>query len=277
MSAQLQPRRLAEFLILFVLVPAALWGFRLAGRTIPVVPILCLLGLAALLHLGRTAPGHLRGSLVRPWSSNETRRISLQVSLGAVFILAYVLAFHPDRFLDMPLQRTSAWVLFLVVYPLLSVLPQELIFRAFFFHRYAGLLRTEVSRVLVSALVFGLAHAFYGTWTAVGLSTLGGLFFSWTFARTGSLPLVVLEHAVYGVLERALERYAQGAVADMLADSVDAIKHTLPTAQRRHVLNDLIQIANADGIFLDSEEDLLNDLTLAWDVDAFADEPDGEG
>lgn len=85
------------------------------------------------------------------------------------------------------------------------------------------------------------------------------------------------EHEVHAVLERALERYGQGADADMLAESVDAIKHTLPTTQRRDVLNDLIQIANADGIFLDSEEDLLNDLTLAWDVDAFADEPDGEG
>jgi len=200
MSAQLQPRRLVEFLVLFVVVPAALWALRAAGQQIPVLPLLCLLGSAAMLHLGRAAPGHLRGSLVRRWSPDETRRIGLQVSLGAVFILAYVLAYHPDRFLDMPLQRTSSWVLFLVVYPLLSVLPQELIFRAFFFHRYAGLLRTQASRVLVSALVFGLAHAFYGTWTAVGLSTLGGLFFSWTFARTGSLPLVVLEHAVYGVL-----------------------------------------------------------------------------
>lgn len=85
------------------------------------------------------------------------------------------------------------------------------------------------------------------------------------------------EHAVHSVLERALERYAQGADADMLAESVDAIKHTLPAARRRLVLNDLIQIANADGIFLDSEEDLLNDLTLAWNVDAFADEPDSDG
>jgi uncharacterized tellurite resistance protein B-like protein len=80
------------------------------------------------------------------------------------------------------------------------------------------------------------------------------------------------EQQVHTVLDRALERYAHGANAEMLNESVEAVKHTLTTAQRRHALNDLVQIANADGIFLDSEEDLLNDLMIAWDVDAFADE-----
>lgn len=77
------------------------------------------------------------------------------------------------------------------------------------------------------------------------------------------------EDAVATVLDRALDRYAQGPHPAMLAASVEAVKIALPAAQLQAALNDLVQIANADGIFLDSEEDLLNDLRTAWDLDAF--------
>ena len=77
------------------------------------------------------------------------------------------------------------------------------------------------------------------------------------------------EHAVQEVLDRAIQRYAQGPSPAMLAESVEAVKRKLPAAQRQAALNDLVQIANADGVFLDSEEDLLNDLKTAWDLDAF--------
>ena len=77
------------------------------------------------------------------------------------------------------------------------------------------------------------------------------------------------EDAVQDVLDRAIQRYAQGPNAAMLTVSVEAVKLKLPAAQRQAALNDLVQIANADGVFLDSEEDLLNDLRTAWDLDAF--------
>ncbi|MFQ5570829.1 MAG: TerB family tellurite resistance protein [Rhodothermales bacterium] len=77
------------------------------------------------------------------------------------------------------------------------------------------------------------------------------------------------DRAVQTILEQALERYARGSNQERLAASVEAVKEALPAAQRKAALNDLIQIANADGVFLDSEEDLLNDLMAAWDLDAF--------
>ena len=77
------------------------------------------------------------------------------------------------------------------------------------------------------------------------------------------------EDAVQDVLDRAIQRYAQGPDAAMLTDSVGAVKRRLPAAQRQAALNDLVQIANANGVFLDREEDLLNDLKTAWDLDAF--------
>jgi len=76
---------------------------------------------------------------------------------------------------------------------------------------------------------------------------------------------------VHAVLERAVDRYALGSGHGMLTASIEAVKSAFPAAQRKAALHDLVQIANADGVFLDSEEDLLNDLMTAWDLDPFAD------
>ena len=78
------------------------------------------------------------------------------------------------------------------------------------------------------------------------------------------------DDAVRVVMEQAMDRYARGPDPAMLVASIEAVKEALPAAQRKAALNDLIQIANVDGVFLDSEEDLLNDLVAAWDLDAFA-------
>lgn len=68
------------------------------------------------------------------------------------------------------------------------------------------------------------------------------------------------------VLAQVLDRYAHGASPEAFRKSVASVRKTLPAEQRRTALNDLIQIANADGVFLDSEEDLINELMTAWDV-----------
>lgn len=75
---------------------------------------------------------------------------------------------------------------------------------------------------------------------------------------------------VQHVLDEAVERYASGPDQQALSESVRALRHTLPEEQRMAALNDLVQIANADGIFLDDEEDMINDLMEAWEVAAFS-------
>lgn len=72
------------------------------------------------------------------------------------------------------------------------------------------------------------------------------------------------------VLEAALDVYAAGEDEEQLERSIGSVRQTLPREQRMAALNDLVKIANADGIFLDNEEDLINHLLAAWDVDPYA-------
>ncbi len=75
------------------------------------------------------------------------------------------------------------------------------------------------------------------------------------------------------VLEAARRRYALGPDETALASSVTAVRSALPEEQRRTVLEDLVQIANADGFFLDNEEDMINHLMQAWELSAAANFP----
>ncbi len=73
---------------------------------------------------------------------------------------------------------------------------------------------------------------------------------------------------VQDILAAARERYALGPDEKALQASIKAVKEAYPEAQRRAALQDLIQIANADGFFLDNEEDLINTMMQDWELAA---------
>jgi membrane protease YdiL (CAAX protease family) len=103
----------------------------------------------------------------------------------------------PDRLFAFPRTNPSLWAAVMVVYPV-SAYAQEIVFRTFFFHRYAGLFRRPGAAVVASGLVFGWAHIVVNNLAAVGLSALAGLLFASTYYRSRSTLLVSIEHALYG-------------------------------------------------------------------------------
>jgi len=68
-----------------------------------------------------------------------------------------------------------------------SVCPQDLLYRAFFFQRYQPLFGSGRGMIAASSLAFSFVHIIFGNWLAVGLCCLGGLLFSLTYQRSGSL------------------------------------------------------------------------------------------
>lgn len=200
MSPDQRTLRHLEFLVLFVVAPAALGAWAANGGRVPVLLVLWAFGLPAAGYLARVAPRELRGLLHWPRGRAEWRRIAFQAGLGALGFLGLVLLMRPGALFDLPGRRPVTWAWLVALYPLLSVVPQEILFRTLFFQRYAPLWRARATQVLVSGLSFGLAHAFYGHWLTVALATAGGVLFAASYARTRSLSLVVLEHSLYGVL-----------------------------------------------------------------------------
>ncbi|HXI57826.1 MAG TPA: CPBP family intramembrane glutamic endopeptidase [Polyangia bacterium] len=86
----------------------------------------------------------------------------------------------------------------IVLYPILSAFPQELMYRTFFFHRYGGLFSRPATLMVTNALLFGWSHIIVHNAIAMLLATVGGLLFAHTYQRSRSTALVTLEHALYG-------------------------------------------------------------------------------
>ncbi|MDA8016674.1 MAG: CPBP family intramembrane metalloprotease [Thermoanaerobaculia bacterium] len=126
------------------------------------------------------------------------RRVLLLFLAGAAVVTVLVLWQRPDLFLAFPRQRTTLWLFVMVFYPLFSVYPQELIFRTFFFHRYSRVFRSDTALITASAIGFGLAHLFFGNWLAPVMSTIGGILFASTYARSRSTLQSAIDHSLWG-------------------------------------------------------------------------------
>jgi len=162
----------AECLSLFFLLPPAMYLLRhvLAFRVVPLVMVLAE-GAAWLL---RRQPGWDRRTLTGLAQLRAQLPSILKLLIPAGFALALAAwLWLPEHWLRFPRTRPGAWLLVMILYPLLTAYPQEILFRAFFFRRYGRLFASRAWLTAANGLSFGLAHAFYGNWVAVALATVG--------------------------------------------------------------------------------------------------------
>jgi uncharacterized protein len=185
----------AEALALFVLLPGAV-----ALEKIRINPILLLLAFTVLcLAVLLRDRSFDRRQMWRPRAIGIYWRTMLAVFLiGGVVISLGVWLLRPDLLFMLVKDSPRIWVLVLVLYPLFSVYPQELVYRAFFFHRYRELFRNRWVMIMTNAAAFSFMHIVFQNWVAVIMTFVGGLLFAHTYERTRSLTAVSLEHALYG-------------------------------------------------------------------------------
>ncbi len=184
-----------EFVFLFVGVPLLVFY-----RVIPNLPIpyLLLAAFVAFLILRRDPSfDSARLISVRGVSAN----LPMLLLRDAIFLALLGLAvrlFAPQLLFSFVKRAPALWALIMLLYPLVSVYPQELLYRAFFFHRYQALFGSGWTMLVASALAFGFVHIIFGNWLAVGLCTIGGLLFAFTYHSSGSMLLTCIDHALFG-------------------------------------------------------------------------------
>ena len=189
-----------EWTLLFIGVPVALRIWWQPSLFFLVLVAATLIAVVSLLYLRKFDRRAFWRGISSRGELRQLKKILLRFGVCAVLLAGFVFFIYPDNFFNMPFEEPYLWIAIMIIYPLLSVYPQELIYRAFFFERYRRLFPNSWSTVLVSGIVFGLIHIIYQNPLAVLLTLVGGIFFAETFARTRSLRLVWLEHALYGCL-----------------------------------------------------------------------------
>lgn len=185
--------RWAEFLVLFVGAPLAIALFLPPGGLFPALALFSVAGLLLIWWTGEFE----WSELVRGWGRINWLRMALFGLLVGLTGYLIMKATHPEFQLNTSPARLRFLVLLWVIYPVLSALPQELIFRALFFHRYAPLMAGARNARLVNAAIFSLAHLMYWSAIVMIMTFVGG----WIFARLyqdKGFPAAWMAHAVAG-------------------------------------------------------------------------------
>ena len=184
-----------EFLLLFFIGPTL---FAYTRHRIPAIPALWGLTAYCLIVLLRD-PGFDREHLWNAAALSENARpIVALFTLAAVIGIVLVRRFVPDLFLSFPRSKPRVWSMVMVLYPILSVYPQGIVYRAFVFDRYRDLFGPPWAIVLASAVAFAYVHIVFQNKLAIGLTLIAGVLFALRYLQTGSLFVSSFEHALYG-------------------------------------------------------------------------------
>ena len=194
-----KPLILAELGAIYFLVPFAVWRQWLPVPLI-LIPLYILTAYAVWWLVKHGGFG-----VKRYWVGDDSvaektllKIILLRLVAVTATVLAVVLVFYPEKLFALPTTHPFNWLAFLVLYPLLSVLPQEVLYRAFFFARYQVIFPNKKMMIAASALCFMFMHIVFDNGIALLSTLIGGVLFALTYSRSRSLRLVCLEHTLYG-------------------------------------------------------------------------------
>ncbi|MEM7546859.1 MAG: type II CAAX endopeptidase family protein [Pseudomonadota bacterium] len=185
-----------EFTALFIGVPiimAATLGLY------PLFPVIISLAILSGVLLQFT-PGWQWSMLWRGPVLGEWRLIALYFLATLATCLAVVFTLIPYRFLEFPLNRPELWIMVVLLYPIFSALPQELIFRSLFFERYGDLFPGKWAAIAANGFVFGFGHLFFDNWVTIAMTGIGGAIMGWAYLRHRSVGLAWVLHSLAGQL-----------------------------------------------------------------------------
>lgn len=186
-----------ECFLLYGLIPGLLFWFQMHGG-VKFFPVLFgFLGITLLLAWRDPTVKFVQRPPL-PLPRFACRQMGLRLGAAAVGLFLICGLFYPRLLLRLPRERPQLWLLIMCLYPLLSVAPQEFMFRSFFMQRYRPLFGNRTVMCAVNALAFAWAHAFFLNWIAPLLSLLAGWLLARTWQNTARFRWVCLEHAVYG-------------------------------------------------------------------------------
>ncbi len=187
--------RLIEFVFIFIMIPLS---YYLKLINIHMIILLALVTVFALMILLMDKSFNRR----RLWNIKALpasfKRIFLIFLINAVIIAAGVIYFDSETLFGFVKRSPVTWAFVMVFYPALSAYPQELIYRAFFFHRYQILFPGRWQLIIASALSFGFMHITFKNPIAIIFTLVGGILFACTYEKTKSLASSTFEHALYG-------------------------------------------------------------------------------
>ena len=183
---------LLEFLILFVVLPIIYWLDWVPVHKI--VPLLLMFGYCVVQLVRYRKITKNSFHLAADWKTIGLRFLIIAGLMALVMIVFLQVPLFAD------LRENKKLMIMVLLYPVTSAFPQELIFRRFFFFRYESLFPNRQILLIMNVLLFSFAHIYFSSWVVLAFTLVGGLIFALTFFKSRSLLVVSVEHSLYGLL-----------------------------------------------------------------------------
>lgn len=126
------------------------------------------------------------------------KQIIVRLLIIATTTILYVLYKDDDLLFSPVVNQPFLWIKMIFIYTFFSVLPQEYLYRVFYFKRYRFLFKNENIFFITNALIFSLAHLMFHSVLILLITLIGGYVFVYTYHKTKSWFWVCIEHAIYG-------------------------------------------------------------------------------
>lgn len=181
-----------EFIAIYIIAPLIIFLL----PPFPILPVLWIFTLSLIFLLKREGSYKKERSLFN--KESLFRMVRRFMGLASVLTIG-VFLFKPEILFSLIKERPLIWLAVVILYPLLSVYPQEFIYRVFFFHRYKDIFPNRNLLVVINGILFGYMHIIFHNWIAVVLTAIGGVLFAYTYERSRSLLMVSIEHSLFGV------------------------------------------------------------------------------
>ncbi len=200
-SARVLWRLRAEFVVFFVIAPGIIAVALPPERMFSALFASMAVGLW-LLHI---TAGFQWRDLLDGLHRVSWRFVGLFSIATTVISCAVILSLRPDAFLILVRTQPELLVMILLLYPVLSALPQELVFRPLFFRRYDAVLPRRLwTRITLNAALFSWVHLMYWHWVVLAMTFSGGLAFAYAYEARRNFPEAVVLHAIAGNIVFAL-------------------------------------------------------------------------
>ena len=122
--------------------------------------------------------------------------------VSLIFIVSgffYTIILDSNLLFKLPKNYFFIWIAVILFYPILSVIPQEIIFRVLFFERYSCLFKNQFLYLILNSIIFAYIHLVFQNFHAFFITLITSPIFAHAYLNK-SFKTCFLTHTVGGQL-----------------------------------------------------------------------------
>ena len=104
----------------------------------------------------------------------------------------YILLLDKNLLFIFPKTNFKLWLIVIFIYPFLSVIPQELVYRVFFFQRYFPNIYRFYFPAFLNLVVFAYGHLVFSNMHAIIITAIVSPIFTYAYLKKSFLTCVIL-------------------------------------------------------------------------------------